>query len=213
MLAAVRSDMARAWASSSPSASSAKARETLASMTNMPPPGSLTMKSGRCWRPSSVAEEFCSSKSKRPAMPAASSTLRQVCSPQRPRRPVLPFSASVRRRASSRVAVEAAISRLSCSFSPPVSSARAFSSAVTCSWNLARVSETGLSWASIRSRATRSWAWKVSVARATSLVATASADWAAWALRNSAMESRLSSISASRASAASSAPRAFCQPI
>ncbi|MNX84699.1 hypothetical protein D3C86_1165090 [compost metagenome] len=65
----------------------------------------------------------------------------------------------------------------------------------------------------MRSRATRSWAWKVSVARATSLVATASADCEAWALRNSAMESRLSSISSSRASAASSAPLVFCQPM
>ncbi len=64
-------------------------------------------------------------------------------------------------------------------FSPPVSSARAFSMAVTWASNLARVSATGLSWASRRALARSSCDLKVSDARSTSVFATASADWAA----------------------------------
>jgi hypothetical protein len=48
-------------------------------------------------------------------------------------------------------------------FSPPVSSARAFSMAATCSSNLARVSATGLSWPAMRSMARASCERKVSI--------------------------------------------------
>ena len=81
---------------------------------------------------------------------------------------------------------EACIRAAICSFSPPVSSARVFSSAVTCSSNLARVSATGLSWASSRGWASSSRLRKVSSLRLSSSSATRLADCAAWAFRNSA---------------------------
>ncbi len=140
-----------------------------------------TFTSGRR-RPSSVSTENCSSKSKRVLRPAASSTLRSVCSPQRPCTPAPRRRAEDSLRASSWVAAEACIRAASCSFSPPVSSARAFSSACTFSSNLARVSATGLSWASSRALASCSWARAVSALRFSSSSATALADWAAWVL-------------------------------
>ena len=96
-------------------------------------------------------------------------------------------------------------------FSPPVSSARAFSMAVTWSSNLARVSATGLSWASRRALASSSCDLKVSEARSTSVSATASADWAAWALSSSALEPCCASASRSLSSARARAVRAAAE--
>ncbi len=199
-------------ASSAASWASRKAlSEALASMAKTPPPGMRTLTSGRR-RPSSVSRLNCSSKSKRLVRPAASSTLRRVCSPQRPCTPAPRRRAADSLRASPCVSIEARIRASICSFSPPACSARSFSSSETFSWKAFSVSATGLSWASMRSRATRSWAWKVSVARATSCSATAWADWADWALMNSAVSRRLSSIRTMRCSAAASAAFAACQP-
>ena len=79
------SSRARRCCSSSASENWRKASSgTLESITTSPPPGRWTIMSGRT-TPSSVAADFCSSKSQCSIIPAASTARRSVISPQRPR--------------------------------------------------------------------------------------------------------------------------------
>ena len=128
-----------AAASSAASWTSRKAfSEHLASITNRPPPGRRTVTSGRR-RPSSVSVgglfvEVEAAGQARGLQHVAQGLLAPAAldagAPPQGRR----TACAPRPGWRSRPAASGAI----CSFSPPVSSARAFSTAVTCSWNFSQ---------------------------------------------------------------------------
>ena len=108
--------------------------EHLASITNSPPPGRRTTTSGRC-RPSLAVDRGLFLEIERRCQ---ARHLQDVAEHLLAPAPLHARAAAQRRRQLARLLLgrgEASSSCSICAFSPPVSSARAFSSPVTCAWN------------------------------------------------------------------------------